>query len=67
MVFNEEWCAHIEAWQGRGLRQTKYCRQYQLNYNRFIVRLSEYRKTQDDEKPVLIPVTVSDESIESPT
>lgn len=66
MAVNEEWRIHIEAWQSSGLRQTDYCRQHQLNYNSFITRLSEYRKTLDDAKPMLIPVTVSDESVETP-
>jgi hypothetical protein len=67
MAVSEDWRAHIEAWQSSGLRQTEYCRQHQLNYNSFITRLSEYRKTQGADKPVLIPVTVSNESIGSPT
>jgi hypothetical protein len=62
MAISEEWRTHIEAWQCSGLRQTEYCRQHHLNYNIFISRLSEYRKTQGDAKPVLIPVTVSDEN-----
>jgi hypothetical protein len=62
MAISEEWRTHIEAWQGSGLRQTEYCRQQHLNYNSFITRLSEYRKTRGDAKPVLIPVTVSDEN-----
>ena len=66
MAVNEDWRTHIEAWQTSGLRQTEYCRQHQLNYNRFITRLSEYRKTQGDTKPVLIPVTVSVESVAIP-
>ena len=67
MAVSEDWRAHIEAWQGSGLRQTEYCRQHQLNYNSFITRLSEYRKTQGADKPVLIPVTVSNEGIGSLT
>lgn len=66
MAVNEEWRIHIEAWQSSGLRQTDYCRQHQLNYNSFITRLSDYRKTLNDTKPMLIPVTVSDESVETP-
>jgi hypothetical protein len=66
MAVNEEWRIHIEAWQSSGLRQTEYCRQHHLNYNSFITRLSEYRKTRDDAKPMLIPVTVSDESVKTP-
>lgn len=65
MAVNEEWRTHIEAWQGSGLRQTEYCRKHQLNYNSFINRLSEYRKTQGESKPALIPVTVTDDSVES--
>ncbi|MBK8817321.1 MAG: hypothetical protein IPN42_18275 [Methylococcaceae bacterium] len=53
MAVNEEWRAHIEAWQSSGLRQTEYCRQHQLNYNSFITRLSEYRKTRDDDVATL--------------
>jgi hypothetical protein len=64
MAITEDWRTHIEAWQGSGLRQTDYCRQHQLNYNVFITRLSEYRKTQGHANPVLIPVTVSDDSVE---
>ncbi len=66
MAITEEWQTHIEAWQSSGLRQTEYCRKHQLNYNSFITRLSEYRKTRGETKPVLIPVTVSDDSIETP-
>lgn len=66
MAITEDWRTHIEAWQSSGLRQTEYCRQHQLNYNSFITRLSEYRKLQGDVKPVLIPVTVSKESLAIP-
>ena len=66
MAFTEKWRTHIEAWQSSGLRQTEYCRQHQLNYNSFITRLSEYRKTQDEAKPALIPVTVSEEHVAIP-
>ena len=66
MAVSEDWRAHIEAWQSSGLRQTEYCRQHQLNYNRFITRLSEYRKTRGETEPALIPVTLNDESVESP-
>jgi hypothetical protein len=66
MTVSEDWRTHIEAWQGSGLRQTEYCRQHHLNYNSFITRLSEYRKTQGDAKPALIPVTVSEESTGTP-
>ncbi|MEQ1560136.1 MAG: IS66 family insertion sequence element accessory protein TnpB [Methyloglobulus sp.] len=62
MPVNKEWRTHIETWQGSSLRQV-YCRQHQLNYKSFIIRLSEYRKTWDDDKPV----TLSNESIKSPT
>ncbi len=65
MAITEEWRTHIEGWQSSGLRQTEYCRQHQLNYNSFITRLSEYRKTRGESKPALIPVTVSDDSVES--
>jgi len=65
MAMNEDWRTHIEAWQGSGLKQTEYCREHQLNYNSFITRLSEYRKTRGESKPALIPVKVSDDSDES--
>jgi hypothetical protein len=65
MSVSEEWRTRIEAWQSSGLRQTDYCRQHQLNYNSFITRLSEYRKAGEENKPALIPVTVSDESVKS--
>lgn len=66
MAVSEDWRTHIEAWQRSGLRQTEYCREHQLNYNSFINRLSAYRKTRNDTKPILIPVEVSDESAGTP-
>lgn len=65
MAVNEDWRTHIEAWQGSGLKQTEYCREHHLNYNSFITRLSEYRKTEGKTKPVLIPVKVIEESVET--
>ena len=65
MAITEEWQTHIEACQSSGLTQTEYCRQHHLNYNSFITRLSEYRKAGEETKPALIPVTVSDDSVES--
>jgi hypothetical protein len=66
MAVNEEWRTHIEAWQGSGLRQADYCREHQLNYNSFITRLSEYRRTEGEAKPALIPFTVSEENVAIP-
>ncbi len=62
MAITNYWRCHIEAWQNSGLSQTAYCRQHQLNSRSFTARLSEYRRETGEEKPVLIPVTVTEAS-----
>lgn len=62
MAITERWRNHIEAWQGSGLRQADYCRQHAINYRAFAARLSGYRGAGVAEKPLLVPVTVAEES-----
>ena len=59
MAISNRWRVHIEAWQSSGLSQVAYCRQHHLNSRTFTARLSEYRRATGEEKPVLIPVTVT--------
>lgn len=59
MAVTNHWRSHIEAWQGSGLTQSAYCRQHQLHSRTFTARLSEYRRERGEEKPVLIPVMVT--------
>lgn len=59
------WQDHIEAWQGSGLKQADYCRQHHINYKTFIARLSDYRRTREEDKAVLIPVTVTKEAVDA--
>lgn len=59
MAISNRWRVHIEAWQSSGLNQAAYCRQHHLNSRTFTARLSEYRRAAGEEKPVLIPVTVT--------
>ena len=59
MPIPKRWQDHIEAWQGSGLKQADYCRQHNINYKTFIARLSDYRRTHEEDKAVLIPVTVT--------
>lgn len=61
MAITQRWRAHIEAWQSSGLSQAAYCRQHHLNSRTFTARLSEYRKGNAEGKPVLIPLTVTEE------
>lgn len=61
MAITHRWRAHIEAWQSSGLSQAAYCRQHQLNSRTFTARLSEYRRGNAGVKPVLVPVTVTEE------
>lgn len=58
MAITKHWLCHIEAWQRSGLSQAVYCRQHQLNSRTFAARLSDYRRSTEEEKPVLIPVTI---------
>ncbi len=62
MAITNHWRSHIEAWQGSGLTQAAYCRQHQLNSRTFTARLSEHRRETGEDKPVLIPVTVTPSS-----
>lgn len=62
MAVTNHWRSHIEAWQSSGLTQAAYCRQHQLNSRTFTARLSEYRRERGGDKPVLIPVTVTQAS-----
>lgn len=64
MAITNHWRSHIESWQRSGLSQATYCRQYQLNSRSFTARLSDYRRETEEEKPVLIPVTVTETSSE---
>lgn len=59
MPIPKRWQDHIEAWQGSGLKQVDYCRQHNINYKTFIARLSDYRRTREEGKTALIPVTVT--------
>jgi len=63
MPIPKRWQDHIEAWQGSGLKQADYCRQHNINYKTFIARLSDYRRTREEDKTVLIPVTVTKEAV----
>jgi hypothetical protein len=63
MPFPKRWQDHIEAWQGSGLKQADYCRQHNINYKTFITRLSDYRRTREENKTILIPVTVTKEAV----
>lgn len=60
MAITKHWRNHIEAWQGSGLKQADYCRQHAINYKTFAARLSEYRRSDSEEKPLLVPVTVTE-------
>jgi hypothetical protein len=60
MPIPKRWQDHIEAWQGSGLKQADYCRQHAISHKTFAARLSEYRRTDGKEKPVLIPATVTE-------
>lgn len=64
MAITKHWWSHIEAWQKSGLSQAAYCRQHQLNSRTFAARLSDYRRATEEEKPVLIPVTLTEASDE---
>lgn len=59
MAIPKHWRSHIEAWQSSGLSQAAYCRQHHLNSRTFTARLSEYRRETMADKPVLIPVTIT--------
>jgi hypothetical protein len=59
MAVTNHWRSHIEAWQSSGLTQAVYCRQHRLKSRTFTARLSEYRR---EDKPLLIPVTVTQSS-----
>lgn len=61
MAITHRWRAQIEDWQSSGLSQAGYCRQHHLNSRTFRARLLEYRKGNAEGKPVLIPVTVTEE------
>lgn len=58
MTITTHWVSHIEAWQGSGQSQASYCRQQGINHRTFAARLSDYRKSQPDTGPALIPVQV---------
>jgi len=58
MSLPTKWVAHIDAWQRSGLNQSAYCHQQGLNYKTFAARLCDYRKTQHDSPPMLIPVNI---------
>jgi hypothetical protein len=62
MAITTHWRFHIEAWQRSGLSQAAYCRQHQLNSRGFTARLSDYRRDKGEEKPVFMPVTVTQAS-----
>ena len=64
MAITDRWRAHIEAWQSSGLSQAAYCREHHLNSRTFTARLSEYRKGNAEGKPVLIPVTVTEDNVD---
>ena len=58
MRLPSKWNSHIEDWQRSGLKQVEYCRQQHLNRRTFSARLSDYRKSHQDDRPVLIPIRV---------
>jgi hypothetical protein len=58
MGISSKWVSHIEGWQRSGLKQSEYCRQHHLNSRTFSARLSDHRKSHQDERPVLIPIRV---------
>jgi hypothetical protein len=58
MRLPSKWNSHIEDWQHSGLKQVEYCRQHHLNRRTFSARLSDYRKSHQDDRPVLIPIRV---------
>jgi hypothetical protein len=64
MPIPKRWRDHIEAWQDSGLKQADYCRQHNINYKTFIAGLSDYRRTCEEDKTVLIPVTVTKEAVD---
>lgn len=59
MTITSHWVSHIEAWQRSGQSQASYCRQQGINHRTFAARLSDYRKSQSDAAPALIPVQVT--------
>jgi hypothetical protein len=59
MTITSHWVSHIEAWQGSGQSQAAFCRQQGINHRTFAARLSDYRKSQLDPAPALIPVQVT--------
>lgn len=64
MSITKRWRDHIEAWQGSGLKRAAYCRQHAISHKTFAARLPEYRRLDGEEKPLLIPVTVTEGNIE---
>lgn len=58
MGLSSKWKTHIEGWRHSGLKQSEYCRQYNLNSRTFSARLADYRKSHMAELPALIPIRV---------
>ncbi len=63
MSITQRWREHIESWQSSGLKQADYCRLHAINYKTFVARLSEYRQLDGEKKPLLIPVTVTEDNV----
>jgi hypothetical protein len=64
MSITQRWRDHIEAWQGSGLKQADYCRRHAISYKTFAARLSEYRRLDGEKKPLLMPVTVTEDNVD---
>ena len=55
----EAWMAHVQAWYGSGLTQTRYSQHHGLNYRRLAYWIKRAKPMTDQSPLTLVPVAVT--------